>query len=84
MEDPATWSEAEVIISKLLYDDAEQRALGSSDAYYAGLSLPRRIADALRGTGLLSRRHECCGTAEGTGHLGTCENSVMRGGKGLL
>lgn len=48
MENPATWGKAEKIIDKAHQDFWTDRASGNY-----GLSLPRRIADALREAGLL-------------------------------
>lgn len=48
MENPATWGRAEQVISQAYQDWWKGRAEGRT-----GLSLPRRIADALRAAGLL-------------------------------
>lgn len=50
MENPATWGPAEQVIRKVLDDDHQ---LSLSPEPICGLSLERRITDALRAAGLL-------------------------------
>lgn len=50
MENPATWGQAEKIISAVIRDDDEATANG-----IAGWSLPKQIAEALRDAGLIAR-----------------------------
>ncbi len=52
MENPATWGEAEHIVSRVIVA-YEQR-----DPHIVGLSLTRQITDALREAGLLVDRAE--------------------------
>ena len=51
MENPATWGEAERIVEQCLQEDEDAKWRG-----ICGLSLPRRITDALRDAGLLSSK----------------------------
>jgi hypothetical protein len=50
MEDPATWGQAEKIVRKVLREDYASRR---QEQPVIGLSLARRITDALREAGLL-------------------------------
>lgn len=50
-ENPATWTEAEHIVRKVL---DEERALRQDGQVVIGLSLERRITDALRRANLLA------------------------------
>jgi hypothetical protein len=50
MENPATWGEVERVIHEVLAEDYRIRA---GRGIVVGLSLERRIADALRDAGLL-------------------------------
>lgn len=52
MENPATWGKAEQIIHKILLDNFERNLARPLEAM-CGLSVERRIADALRDEGLL-------------------------------
>lgn len=51
MENPATWTEAEHIVCRVL---AEDHAMKQDGQVVIGLSLERRITDALRRAGLLT------------------------------
>lgn len=56
MENPATWGEAEHIVSRILDEDYRHRhqvAQGEAEPL-CGFSLERRITDALRDAGFLS------------------------------
>ena len=55
MENPATWGEAEKVIRQAYDAHSEDRAKG-----VVGLSLVRRIADALREAGLLEGHCASC------------------------
>lgn len=50
MENPATWGEVERLIDGVLRDDQKEALKGQ---FVCGLSMARRIADALREAGLL-------------------------------
>lgn len=50
MENPSTWTAAEHIVSAVLREDANNKAFGR---ILIGLSLERRLTDALRAAGLL-------------------------------
>ena len=66
MENPATWGEAEKVIRQAYDAHSEDRAKG-----VYGLSLVRRIADALREAGLLEGHCASC-----DGHA--CEDEDVR------
>lgn len=55
MENPATWGDAEHVVSKVLdeFHENQERAITDPDKAFFGLSLERRITDALREAGLL-------------------------------
>lgn len=53
MENPATWGLAENVIRNAIVQDHYARQEGA-----IGLSLPRKIADALRDAGLLKEEDE--------------------------
>lgn len=53
MENPATWGEAERIVRRVL---DENRKLREDGQVITGLSLERRVTDALREAGLLAGR----------------------------
>lgn len=55
MENPATWGLAEKIVNGVLRQDRERQARElTGQPPVVGLSLPRRITDALRAAGLLA------------------------------
>lgn len=55
MENPATWGEAERIVSEVLnrFFENQERAITDPDKVMMGLSVERNITDALRAAGLL-------------------------------
>lgn len=55
MENPATWGEAERIVQQVLDDffANQNKPITDPAKYIAGLSLERKITDALREAGLL-------------------------------
>lgn len=55
MENPATWPRTERIISQVL-DSFYENMRKPADERQAGWSLPKLIAEALRGEGLLLER----------------------------
>jgi hypothetical protein len=55
MENPATWGEAEKIVSRVI---TEHDALMRREPGLCGLSLERQITDALRRAGLLAEHTE--------------------------
>lgn len=56
MENPATWGEAERIVSEVLnrFFENQERAITDPDKVMMGLSVERKIVNALRAEGLLS------------------------------
>ncbi len=60
MENPATWGKAEHIVNKVIEDhfDHHHKVTAGEEEPIAGLSLVRKITDALREAGLLSRSRE--------------------------
>ena len=58
-ENPATWGKAEYVVQDVLKEDDHQRSLEAiTGEYLCGLSLTRRITDALRAAGLLSKEEK--------------------------
>ena len=55
MENPATWSEAEIVVGRVLewFFENQVKSITDPTKIVVGLSLERRITDALREAGLL-------------------------------